>query len=206
MLMPIDPEGGGSWIALSEEGRAASLLNGAREAHESLPPYAKSRGLLLRESFEWEDPERFASEVPLTDIGPEALSIEPFTLVLLQVRPKPSITVLLWDGEERELKSPDPQVPHVLSAPKLYPPQVIRETEKRFQAFLERRKGLPSKEDLEDLIEGEHYRLKLERAGLSPLEGLDTLSTTSLRIGKERAEMDLYDRMERIEGRTALFF
>lgn len=193
VLMPLDPQGGGSWVALSEEGRAACLLNGAWRSHESHPPYARSRGLLLRESFEWEDPYRFAEEVPLEGIGDDALNVEPFTLVLLSSSPTPSILVLRWDEERRDVRELDPTAPHVFSAPKLYSSRAMADCEARFQDLLKRVSGTPSMDDLERFNEGERYRLKVEKSGDEPVEGLETLSRTSLRFGKDRGEMAYED-------------
>lgn len=198
VLMPLDPQGGGSWVALSEEGRAACLLNGAWHSHESHPPYARSRGLLLRESFEWEDPERFAEEVPLEGIGPDALNVEPFTLVLLSSSPTPSIRVLRWDEEKRDVRKLDPSSPHVFSAPKLYSTRAMEDCEARFEEMLQRVSGTASLEDLERFNEGERYRLKVEKSGDEPVESLETLSRTSLRFGKDRAEMGYEDLEQRV--------
>ncbi len=196
ILMPLDPEGGGSWIALSDEGRAACLLNGARKAHDSQPPYAKSRGQVLKESFEWEDPEAFLYSYPLQDLPPDGLSIEPFTLVLLGNDPEPWIKVLYWNGEEREIEELQADKPHVLSAAKLYSPRILQDTQERFHGYLKGLAAPPALEDLERFIDGERYRLKMEKGGESPLESLDTLSRTSLSFGHEHRWMKFLD----IEG------
>jgi uncharacterized protein with NRDE domain len=197
--MPMDPQGGGSWIALSDEGRAACLLNGAREAHASEPPYAKSRGLILKDSFEWADPEAFFQEYPLQDLGKDRLRIEPFTLVLLGVDPEPWIKVLYWKGHERESMELDPKAPHVLSAAKLYSPKIVRDTEERFRSLLQEQ-SIPTLEALQRFNDGERYRLKMEKAGEKPIDGLDTLSRTSLSFGPERKWMEFLDIRNEVES------
>ncbi|MEJ0082440.1 MAG: NRDE family protein, partial [Puia sp.] len=47
VLFPKDPQGGGSWIAVNENGHAGVLLNGAIKVHEPGLSYRKSRGLVL---------------------------------------------------------------------------------------------------------------------------------------------------------------
>ncbi len=200
VLMPIDPQGGGSWIGLSDEGRAACLLNGAREAHESMPPYAKSRGLVLKDSFAWENPREFLENYPLKEIPPERLSIELFTLVLLGIEPSPWIEVLRWNGEEREIEQLAPDKPQVLSATKLYSKDSIKQTEERFKGFMEQSSDPPTLEELKRFNEGERYRLKMEKAGESPVEELDTLSTTALSFGPERLRMEFLDIRNNVEA------
>lgn len=203
VIMPIDPQGGGSWIGLSDEGRAACLLNGAREAHESKGPYARSRGQILRESFEWEDVEAFAEQIPLARIGEKELDVEPFTLVLLGTDPQPWLFVLRWDGREREFEYPNPERSHVFSAAKLYSPEVIRQTEERFEGFLKNASDPPSLEGLKSFDAGERYRLKMEKAGETPIEGLDTLSTTALSFNSEGGRMELQDHREELLSVTS---
>ena len=47
LIYPKDADAGGTWIALKENGDAVVLLNGAFLPHVPLPPYRKSRGLIL---------------------------------------------------------------------------------------------------------------------------------------------------------------
>ncbi|MGL1516781.1 NRDE family protein, partial [Vibrio parahaemolyticus] len=48
---PKDPDGGGTWIALKENGDVAILLNGAFENHIPAYPYRRSRGLIFLDIF-----------------------------------------------------------------------------------------------------------------------------------------------------------
>src|SRR3954465_10304679 len=47
LLFPKDPDAGGTWIALHENGNAVVLLNGAFEKHKPNPPYLRSRGIVM---------------------------------------------------------------------------------------------------------------------------------------------------------------
>ena len=46
-LFPIDPQGKGTWIGISNTGRVASLLNGGTEPYKHQPPYRQSRGKVI---------------------------------------------------------------------------------------------------------------------------------------------------------------
>jgi hypothetical protein len=155
---------------------------------------------LLRESFEWEDPYRFAEEVPLEGIGDDALNVEPFTLVLLSSSPTPSILVLRWDEERRDVRELDPRAPQVFSAPKLYSSRAMADCEARFEDLLKRVSGTPSLQDLQRFNDGERYRLKVETSGEEPVEGLDTLSRTSLSFSPVRKRMEFMDLRREVEG------
>lgn len=200
LLMPIDPQGGGSWIAASDNGRVACLLNGAGSPHESRPPYAKSRGLILKDSFEWQEAKAFAEEVPLCAIGTEKLDVEPFTLVMCSAGEVPFVTVLRWYGNERAVDEFPLQEPLIFNAVKLYAPKVIEESEVRFKDFLQNLDRAPSLEDLRRFNEKEDYRSKIRKAGEIPVEGLDTLSCTLVSLQKKKAHLEFIDHKEELRG------
>jgi hypothetical protein len=75
LIFPGDPDAGGSWIALKDNGDALVLLNGAFIKHLRKPPYRRSRGLVLLDVIKAEDPGQCFNEMDLE-------GIEPFTLVL----------------------------------------------------------------------------------------------------------------------------
>src|SRR3954468_12299913 len=74
VLFPKDPQGGGSWIAVNENGHVAVLLNGAIKAHQAERPYRKSRGLVLLELIAATSA---ADAFEETDFS----GIEPFTVI-----------------------------------------------------------------------------------------------------------------------------
>lgn len=196
--MPLDPQGGGSWVGGSEDGRAACLLNGARETHESRPPYARSRGLILRDSFEWKDPREFAEKIPLQAIGKEKLDIEPFTLVLCSAGDPPKLTVLRWDGDERDIEEYGLHSPMIFNAAKLYSKRVIQQSVARFDRFLQQLAALPTRSDLERFNRSENYPDKLQKAGEEAIEGLDTLSTTTVSLQPSNVRLEYCDHKERL--------
>ena len=56
MLLPTDTEKGGTWIGLHEKGHLLVLLNGGFEMHQRLERYRKSRGLIVKDLLDKEDP------------------------------------------------------------------------------------------------------------------------------------------------------
>ena len=70
---PRDPLAGGSWLAVSESGQAACLLNGAFEPFDQSIKYRDSRGHVLLNSFEYDGLEQVAKSYHLTDTAPFTL-------------------------------------------------------------------------------------------------------------------------------------
>ena len=133
LLFPRDAQAGGTWIATSQDGRTACLLNGAFLLHRRALPYRRSRGLILLDFFDWEDPDAFFQHYDLD-------RIEPFTFLYFE---KPSnesavqrVTELRWDGQQRFLKELPPQIPHFWCSATLYPPEMQMRREQVFRDWL----------------------------------------------------------------------
>jgi uncharacterized protein with NRDE domain len=109
---PKDPQGG-TWIAVSGEGRIHCLLNGAFERHAHQPPYRKSRGIVVLDSLEYDVAEQFASGYDFTDI-------EPFTLVMVNSSGLLQVQEFRWDGNQTYLKDLASGTPHIWSSATLY--------------------------------------------------------------------------------------
>lgn len=111
ITFPKDPKAGGTWIAVGEKGRMVCLLNGGFIKHIVSPPYKKSRGLIVLESFEWDSFEAFAKEYDFENI-------EPFTLIGLN--PQEGYFELKWTGEMRFLRKLNHHQPTIWSSSTLY--------------------------------------------------------------------------------------
>ncbi|MFM8371345.1 MAG: NRDE family protein, partial [Bacteroidota bacterium] len=59
IVYPRDSKAGGTWFAVSESGKTVCLLNGAFVRHHHNPPYKRSRGLMVLDFFNYDDPDRF---------------------------------------------------------------------------------------------------------------------------------------------------
>ena len=86
---PTDIAGGGSWIAATDDGTIAILLNGAFTAHKRTPPYGHSRGKIVLLNFGFKSLQALSEKYILDNI-------EPFTLV--RIKPGKDIEELRWDG------------------------------------------------------------------------------------------------------------
>ncbi len=108
---PKDPKAGGTWMAIGEQGRMVCLLNGGFTKHDPKPPYKKSRGLIVLESFEWDSFESFAKTYDFHHI-------EPFTLIGLN--PVEGFFEFRWTGKMRFLRKLNNQTPLIWSSATLY--------------------------------------------------------------------------------------
>jgi hypothetical protein len=133
LLFPRDAQAGGTWIASSKDGKTACLLNGAFVLHRRELPYRRSRGLLLLDFFDWDDPAAFFQDYDLD-------RIEPFTFLYFE---KPSnetevrrVTELRWDGQQRFIKELSPHLPHFWCSATLYPPEMQIRREQVFRDWL----------------------------------------------------------------------
>jgi uncharacterized protein with NRDE domain len=110
LLFPQDPQGGGSWIAVSDRARVLSLMNGAFTNHQRNPPYRKSRGQVVLEAFSYPNAPSFAEQYHFS-------GIEPFTLLWFT---QDNIQELRWNGQKYFLSELKPDQSHVWSSATLY--------------------------------------------------------------------------------------
>jgi hypothetical protein len=126
VLFPKDPQGGGSWIAVNENGHAGVLLNGAINIHEADISYRKSRGLVLLDLISSPSP---ADTFEVSNFR----GIEPFTVILFENK---NLYSGKWDGQMKWLESLSSNKPHIWSSVTLYDPVAIRKREDWFHAWL----------------------------------------------------------------------
>ncbi len=131
LLFPKDEEAGGTWIATNNQHQTACLLNGAFENHTKTPPYRKSRGLILLESFSYDSFAEFAENVDLENI-------EPFTLLLIEHQDVVHFLELRWDGQQKHLKKIDASKCHIWSSATLYNKTIQQNREEWFKQLLEK--------------------------------------------------------------------
>ena len=138
IIFPKDPKAGGTWYAIDEKGTVLVLLNGASEKHKVLPPYRKSRGLIVLDIISALSPLEYWLEIDLDNI-------EPFTLVLFQDK---KLYQLRWDGTQKETTNLDITQNYVWSSSTLYPKEVRETRSKWFYSFLETKPGITADEML----------------------------------------------------------
>jgi hypothetical protein len=170
LYYPKDPEGNGIWIAVLEDERVACLLNGAFDAHIHRPPYTRSRGLVVLESFEYETPFHFYTLVDLN-------GVEPFTLIMVWSN---NVYELRWTGTQKYFTSL-PNAPYLWASATLYSSAVLRKKKIWLADFLTKQR-VPQQAEViqfhknggdQDLVNG----MRIDRPG-----SVKTLSVTSIQI------------------------
>lgn len=138
VIFPKDPQAGGTWFAIDENGIVLVLLNGANEKHQHRPPYRKSRGLIVLDMISSLSPKDFWIEIDLRNI-------EPFTLVLFQNK---ELFQLRWNGIEKETIIMDAHKNHVWSSVTLYSKTIRENRSEWFYSFLDSNSEISEKEML----------------------------------------------------------
>jgi hypothetical protein len=110
VLLPVDPVSKGSWIAVSSSQRVSCILNGAFHKHHHEPPYARSRGLVLLDYFEWPGFSDFLDHYSFE-------GIEPFTMIVCE---PDQLVEFRWDGEKTFAKNLNLDAAHIWSSTTLY--------------------------------------------------------------------------------------
>ncbi len=169
VLFPRDRDAGGTWFAVHENGNSLVLLNGGLCRHIPQPPYRKSRGLVLLDLVDHDDPVENFEKYDLT-------GIEPFTLIM---HCQSGLSEGRWDGQDRKIRSLAAGLPHIWSSVTLYEPEVITRREAWFEAWI-RENPSPEQEDIlwfhQFTGDGDrHNDLMMNRDGL-----VFTVSITSL--------------------------
>jgi hypothetical protein len=124
ILYPVDPGAGGSWFAVSSEGRIACLLNGAFHPFVPGPKYSHSRGRVLLRAVASAD-----ADFDMTELAKTA----PFTLVISDAR---TLHEHIWDGEALHFREMDIHTPAFWSSVTLYPEDVRQWRRSMFDHWL----------------------------------------------------------------------
>ncbi len=127
LMMPEDPQSGGTWIAASAS-TSICLLNGACSPHQPQPPYKHSRGLVIPHFFRYSSVASFSRDYDFP-------GIEPFTLLIAKVG---KLTVLRWNGDRVFVREKNPDKPHIWSSATLYTSDVIEKRETWFSDWCDK--------------------------------------------------------------------
>ncbi|MDA1185354.1 MAG: NRDE family protein [Acidobacteria bacterium] len=97
-VFPIDPDGGGTWIGVNDNGLVMAILNGSPSRHTGQGTAdLRSRGVIIPALLQHGDAPaavRAAGELEPTDFAP-------FQLVAIQGR---AVSIVTWDGALRETR------------------------------------------------------------------------------------------------------
>ena len=182
LLFPKDADAGGTWIAAKEDGDVAVLLNGAFTDHIAMPPYRKSRGLILIDILAGEKPSAIFSRINLENI-------EPFTVVLLENK---LLFEFRWDGVEKFDKQLSRHQAYIWSSVTLYDDLTILKREKWFAEFLNQN-NTPSQQTIMNFHRftgggDRNSDLLMNRDGLH-----QTVSITGLELSSNKTIMQYLD-------------
>lgn len=122
---PIDPKGGGSWFLVNKNSNAIVLLNGAYQNHIPQNNYRKSRGLIVRELIQEENP---LTAWQSTDL----YQIEPFTLVIAAGG---MLWQAVWDGSEKAIATQNSLKAHIWSSSTLYDAEAKARRKAHFETW-----------------------------------------------------------------------
>ncbi|RZJ34007.1 MAG: hypothetical protein EOO51_11670 [Flavobacterium sp.] len=179
LLFPKDPRAGGTWFATDEKANVLVLLNGADHFHNHLPPYRRSRGLIVLDLLSSGSAIENWDEIDLTDV-------EPFTIVLFQDR---KLYQLRWNSTQKSRLDLDETKDYIWSSTTLYPQEVRDQREKWFKSFLESKPNPSSAEmlDFHRYTEGDDSQngLVINREGIQ----LRTLSITQAVVEDNRLQL-----------------
>ena len=192
ILFPKDPKSGGTWFAADQMGNVIVLLNGGAEKHKHLPPYRKSRGLIVLDIVSGNSPVDVWTTIDLNDI-------EPFTIVLLQ---KSKLYQLQWDGTIKHATQLNEKENYIWSSSTLYPAIIRKERQQWFQNFLNAKPDVSDRDML-------HFHRYTEGGNnenglvINRNEVLKTLSITQTVIDENHLTMIHLDLLNNRESTTS---
>jgi Transport and Golgi organisation 2 len=195
IIFPKDATAGGTWIAVTENGNAAVVLNGGFVNHISAPPYRKSRGIVLLDIIADDEPVNCFSKTDLNNI-------EPFTIIILQSN---DLFECRWDGTKKHSKELYNQFPYIWSSATLYDEVTVQKREQWFACFLSNYYN-PSQENIlhfhQFTGDGDLQNdLKMDRNGR-----MSTVSVTSIVIENNKAIMKYADLKDNKEHQQQIHF
>jgi len=128
ILCPQDVKGG-SWIICSEQDRACCILNGAFQNHRRKKDYRLSRGLMMREFFNFKSTNAYLYTFDFE-------KIEPFTMV---IKDQNKLLEFRWNGRHKYIKHLETSKIHIWSSITLYPSAIQKLREEKFRELLPNR-------------------------------------------------------------------
>ncbi len=181
-LFPVDPQGRGTWIGISEDGRVASLLNGGSSPYERKPEYRHSRGKVILDYFSYPSFNEFVKDYNFKDL-------EPFTLLIFENSKMFEVVCNETDIQYREL---NPKKPYMYSSITLYPDTRIVDRRLDFLKWYYSK----SKISQVDMLNYHKFLLFEDEPDKSLIKGdfiLNTVSTTSIDLSKNSSEVLYHD-------------
>lgn len=198
LIYPKDELSGGTWIASSLTGKAACLLNGAFANHHKRKDYVKSRGLILLDSFNYDNTIEFSDGIDL-------VNIEPFTLLTLDYS-SGKLTEFYefrWDGENKHLKKLEQDSNQIWSSATLYSPIIQQARQHLFNQWLVKHQDFEDKMILN--FHNRKHGLNVSDDILMKGSGdLMTLSISQIHFGNNTSHFNYFDIINKKEYKVEL--
>ncbi len=188
ILYPKDEIANGTWIAVSEKKKIACLLNGGIMPHVRKDSYAKSRGIILLDSFVAKSHSDFMENVNLENI-------EPFTLLLIDYEADLNFLQLIWDGTNKHIEKIENSKNRIWSSVTLY-----SETDRTiriswFDQWIDEHKTIEGKNILNFHSE-KHTEDAVNNILMNRENFLQTVSITQIKVKENTETFDYYDLMD----------
>ena len=192
-LFPVDPQGQGTWIGISEEGRVASLLNGGSEPYSRKQTYRHSRGKVIMDYFSYPSFKEFYDQYNFKEL-------EPFTLLVFEDGKMYELIV-----NELYLKSNElnPKKPYIYSSSSLYVNSRIEDRRLDFLEWYYAQKHI-SQADVLNYHGQLHFEDELDKSLIKGEHILNTVSTTSICLAENNAEILYQDHFNDMQLKKTL--
>ncbi|MEO5999252.1 MAG: NRDE family protein [Chitinophagaceae bacterium] len=189
LAFPKDEKSGGTWFISNEKGDTGVLLNGAFEKHRPVPPYRKSRGLVLPELFQQASPFEAMTQYDFS-------GIENFTIILWE---EEQLSEIKWDGKKLTAKKQNPRQAHIWSSVTLYDNDMIKKRHGWFSNWEISQTHIVQQNILDfhsnTQAENKEFGLRISRNNK-----ISTTSITSLCIQHQKAHFYHKDYIQHIES------
>jgi uncharacterized protein with NRDE domain len=184
LIYPKDVKAGGTWIAANKNGACIVLLNGAFENHQKKQSYRKSRGSILLEVIEAENPVDYFYDLNLNNI-------EPFTLIVIQ---KNQLVELKWDESTKYAIFHSISETHIWSSATLYNQEQRSLRKHWFEDFIKKNRPLDEEKirffHTNTQPENTEFGLVIDRE-----DKIKTVSISQLIFNKNKIEMAYIDKI-----------
>ncbi|MCB2219088.1 MAG: NRDE family protein [Bacteroidetes bacterium] len=181
-VYPVDPQGTGTWIGVSSDGRAAGLLNGGSRKHKHQPPYRHSRGLIIPAYFKHPDIESFFNTFNFDDL-------EPFTLVVVE---NGKVFEIIKEEQSIDIIEHNASLPLIRFSFPLYPADSIEDRSMKFYRWYYQQKQI-SATDIFQIHQQNRYELYNIPKHDTGQHILKTVSITQVKFDGIRYVMNYYD-------------
>lgn len=185
LVFPKDTLAGGTWIAASERGHVACLLNGAFDTFMHKDTYVVSRGQVLLDYFNYQNASAFIEKLDCSQVAP-------FTLLLFDSSNMLNIHQLRWDGDQKYIENINPNVPKLWASATLYD-KTQRESRKSWFEQWIKEKSIIDGDYLRSFHTSKHTDDVQNDIVMQRDNGLQTVSVTQVQYQAGQLDMQYHD-------------